>query len=393
MGPRLARDAGDVATVQLYATGSEVAPPVLFLNSQNTLTLEFDVLKAQGRPLTVHFYHANREWRLDLSPAEYLGTYHRDNILEYRPAQATETRYVHYAYRFPNSAIQFLVSGNYIIRVAEQGDEEAVLFERTFFVAEEAVPVDLLLDDVFVSQSTFPAVQPTARFTPPAEAQGNVFDFSVCFARDGRFAEVRCSENPSLMNQPALEFYLQPRSSFVPAGSDYVLDLVVLQPGGQIERLDVTSSPFQVQLAPDYVRFGADDLAPRLYGQVAVASVVRDTGEPALQAEYIETEFSLVTEGDRPLAGDVYVVGAFTGWQRTEQARMTWDAEARRYRVVLLVKQGRYEYRYTSPNAGALAALSQSMPRRGDRYTALVYYRDIRVQTDRLVGVGTRSEY
>src|SRR5690606_6327055 len=111
-----------------------------------------------------------------------------------------------------------------IVRVAESGDEDAVLFERAFFVTEQSVPINLGLDDLLVAQSTFPAVQPTARFTPLPETQANFFDYSVCFLRGGRLDDIRCASDPSLMQQPALEFYLQPRSSFEPAGGEYVLD-------------------------------------------------------------------------------------------------------------------------------------------------------------------------
>lgn len=391
--PAIGVDVPEVGTVQLFADGSETNPPIIPLRSSAKLTLAFDLLAEQSRPLSVHFYHADQSWRRDLSPSEYLGTYHRDNIRNQFMSQATEARFVHYRYQFPNEAISFLISGNYIVRVSEQGNEDDVLFERAFYVTEESIPVDLILGNVFVPRSSFPAIQPTAVFTPPADAQANVFNYTVCFARDGQLGATRCTDNPSLMNQPALEFYLQPSAAFRSAGSDYLLDLSILQPGNQIERLDVTTSPHTVRLAPDYVRFGADDLAPRLMGQAVVDGAVRDVGDPQTQAEYVATTFSLVTEGDRRLAGDVYVVGAFNGWQRTPRGRMTWNSETGRYEVTMMIKQGRYEYRYVSPTAATNTALSQSLPRQGGLYTAFVYFDDIRLQTDRLVGVGQRRDF
>ncbi len=391
MNVAFAADARDVATVQLHDTQSETSTPVVVLGGQNTLTLAFDLLADQGRPVSVYFYHADREWRRDLSPSEYLETYHRDNILDYRPSQATEVPYVHYRYSFPNDVIQFRLSGNYIVRVSEQGDEDAVLLERSFFVSEQSTPVDLLLDNVFVPSYSFPAVQPTAAFTPPAEMQADLFSYTVCFAQDGRYGDVRCSDNPSLMNQPTLSYYLQPRSSFAPAGSDYVLELARLQAGGQIAGIDVTASPFEVRLAPDYVRFGADATAPRLYGHAVVEGAVFDVPEPQIQAEYVETTFALVTDGEVRLTGDVYLVGAFTGWRQKPAGKMTWNDTARRYEVTLVLKQGRYEYRFTSPDEQVQSRLAQSLPREGERYAALVYYRDARIQTDRLVGFARRS--
>lgn len=387
VGAGLAGDAEGIASVQLHATGDEVEPPVLSVDGQRTLTLAFDLLGNDARPLTVHFYHADREWRRDLSPSEYLETYHDDDILDYRPSQLSDVRFTHYQYSFPNNSIAFRVSGNYILRVSEQGNEDAVLFERPFLVTEQSIAADLLLDNVIVSNSALPAVQPTAVFTPRVESSSSAFDYSVCFVRDGRIASARCATDPSLMNQPALEFYLQPVSAFRPDGGDYVLDLSVLQPGGQLERIDQTSVPITVELAPDYVRFGADEFSDRLLGQSEIGGAVRDVGEPHTQAQYVETRFSLVTEGDRTLADPVYVVGAFNGWQMRESGRMTWDPDAARYTATLLVKQGRYEYRYTSPSARTRSTLSRSLPRSGVVFTAMVYYDDTRLQTDRLLSV------
>src|SRR5690625_7971453 len=90
--PQLATQSHEIATPQLYPGEEEGRLPILTLGSGDQLTLRFDLLADAGRPLSVFFYHADREWRRDLSPGEYLSTFHRDQLLDYRPSEATEVR-------------------------------------------------------------------------------------------------------------------------------------------------------------------------------------------------------------------------------------------------------------------------------------------------------------
>src|SRR5690606_1784303 len=124
---------------------TEASLPIISLGSQDRLTLEFDLMTDRSRPLSVYFYHADRTWRRDLLPAEYMSGFYYDQILDYRGSSAAQSRYVHYTYDFPNENVQFRISGNYILRVAEQGAEDEPLFERAFFVSEQAADPDLFL--------------------------------------------------------------------------------------------------------------------------------------------------------------------------------------------------------------------------------------------------------
>ncbi|WP_243665202.1 type IX secretion system plug protein domain-containing protein [Rhodothermus marinus] len=133
VGPELQPDAEAVGQVQLYQGDDERQWPILLLGGRERLTLRFDLLSEQGRPLSIYFYHADHAWRRDLMPIEYLDTFARDDLTDYAPSEHTAIPYQHYVYRFPNDNIRFRLSGNYILRVTEQGQEETVLFERAFF--------------------------------------------------------------------------------------------------------------------------------------------------------------------------------------------------------------------------------------------------------------------
>ncbi len=380
--------APDVRTIQVYLTGDERNLPVVTLGTNETITLAFDLLETAGRPLSVYFYHADRTWRRDLSPAEYLDSFQRDDLLDYQPSQGTDVPYVHYQYQFPNRTIDFRVSGNYIVRVTEQGMEEDVLFERTFFVSEQVAPLDVGLENVLLSGQGYSAVQPVIRFTPPPVLQGNAFNYTACFVRNGRFEAARCTDRPMLAEQPALQFYLPPEAAFETEVVDHFVDLGALRVGGRIERIDRTTSPYRAYLEPDYARFGGTGLDPLLNGQIVVEAVVRGVAAPAVQAEYVETHFAYVPPDELPVSGDVFLSGSFNGWRTTPADRLEWVPERRRYEGAVLLKQGQYEYRYlVAQGRRVRPATTGAAPRLENLYSTFVYYRDLTLNTDRLVAV------
>lgn len=386
-GPDVVSPLETVGVTQLYPGNDEARLPVISLGTSERLTLRFDLLEDRGRPLSVYFYHADQHWRRDLAPAEFLSSFQRDDILDYRSSEGTDVRYVHYSYRFPNDAIRFRLSGNYIIRVTEQGMEDDVLFEKPFFVSEQAVATEFGLDQVMAGGSGFPSIQPTLLFTPTGAAQASPHDFSVCFVRNGQFHQSRCATRPSMLEAPSIRFYLPPESSFSAEPADYFLDLGSLQVGRGIERIDYQGRTIEVLLEPDYVRFAGTGLEPLQNGQPVILAAVRDRANPAAAAQYVDVHFALVPPDEIPFESDVHVIGAFNNWRASSANRMTWNGASGRYEATLRMKQGRYEYRYTSRDGRLRSQAAGAAPRAENMYQAFVYYNDLTVGTQRLLAV------
>jgi hypothetical protein len=386
----LAAPSDEVRTIQLFAGEDERRLPVIPLRSDEVLTLAFDLMAPTGRPLSAYFYHADRTWRRDLVPAEYMGSFYQDNVFNYSSSRGTAVRYTHYVYRFPNDAVQFLISGNYILRITEQGREDAVLFERPFFITEQSTPVEMTTERLMVGGgSSHPFTVPMVRFVPPSAFQGNVYDFDVCFVRNGRFDMIRCSGSPSLIMQPQLQFYLEPEQSFEPATAAYYIDLGQLRAGRKIEEGDFSTTPYRIRLQPDHARFPGDGLAPRLDGQPVVAAAVRDVGDSAHAAEYVEVAFRFVPPDEQPLDGELILTGSFNGWRYDRANQLVWVAERGWYEGHVLLKQGAYEYRYFSPDGRLRRMMREAPPASENLYAAFVYYKDLHLSTDRLVSVST----
>jgi hypothetical protein len=253
-------------------------------------------------------------------------------------------------------------------------------------VTEDAAAVQFGIDNLIVGGG-YPSSQPTLSFRPPQALAGNVFDYNVCFTRNGQPSSARCSSEPSLTQQPNLLFFLQPEGAFPPAAADYFLDLRTIRVGGAVEANDLSTQPYRVTLEPDYARFASSSIDPLLNGQTIVSAVVRDVGNADLQGEYVEAEFRYVPEEEARLSGGVYITGSFNDWAFDLANEMTWVPENKRYEGTVLLKQGQYEYRYTSPDRRVQRQLNTALPRPENTYAAFVYYDDVSVQTDRLLAV------
>jgi hypothetical protein len=382
--PDLAAPSEDVRTIQVYAGSDERSLPVIRLNGDETIQLEFDLMERQGRPLSIYFDHADRSWQRDLSPSQYLESFQDDDLLEYDPSIGTEIPYVHYRYEFPNDDIRFRVSGNYVLRVTEQGNPDEVLFERAFFIAEEAGGLELSADGVVISGQRQPSIRPIARYLPPSEIRGNPFGYTACFLRNGRLPEAKCEDRPRLTDAPALRFELPRDRAFAPVAADYFLDLSTLRVGGSIEAVDRSTTPFGVLLEPDFAEFAGSSLGPTLNGQTVIRGA-QSMQNPEVSSEYVRTTFAFVPPNERPVRGRLRVAGSFTGMQVDPALDLDFVADRGRYEGQVLLKQGHYEYYYDTTDPALRRTLQQNLPRSTNTYTTFVYYEDVRLNTDRLL--------
>ena len=398
VGMQLAPTDSIVKSIQVYRSTAveqgdfeaganiETQFPTIVLNSAEVLDLEFDLLTTAGRPLSVYFYHMNRDWQQELAPAQYLSTFQRDDIVTYTPSRATDVPYVHYTYRFPNESMRFIVSGNYVVRVTEQGREDQVLFERPFFISEQLTSVQLGIENILVGQRGFASIQPAALFLQPQSLDSNVFDYSVCFVRNGRFESPRCSDQPSLSQPPALRFFLQPSEAFQPVTADYFIDISALRVGNRIERVDFNELPFRVTLEQDLARFPGNSLDPVLNGQTVISGAVQDVATPDFSAQYVRVVFSYVPESGHRIGSTILLSGSFNGWQPDDSYILEWVEERNQYEIEVLLKQGMYDYRYIIKDD---LLPRGTVPRPENLYTAFVYYSDIRLNSDRLLGISS----
>ena len=127
------------------------------------------------------------------------------------------------------------------------------------------------------------------------------------------------------------------------------------------------------------------------FGQIVIREALSGFADPALSAEYVRTTFAFVPSNQRPYGSDVVVAGSFSGMNPARGTTMRWSATRSQYEGTVLLKQGQYEYFYATSDPGLADEVGRSQTQARSTYTAFVYYRDARRNTDRLLRVSAFS--
>ena len=125
-------------TLQVRTSSNEFAPPVIGLNSSEKIVVSFDEMSTDMRYMRYRLIHCNADWtQSELLDSEFTDGFNYAAIDDYGFSAGTFANYVHYRFALPNDDIPILVSGNYIVQVYPEDDEEDVLLQARFCVAED----------------------------------------------------------------------------------------------------------------------------------------------------------------------------------------------------------------------------------------------------------------
>ena len=117
---------------------------------------------------------------------------------------------------------------------------------------------------------------------------------------------------------------------------------------------------------------------------------------PWWQADYANVHFTLVPDNRQPFEGkDVYISGALTGNDLTDDARMQFNSDKGVYEKTLLLKQGYYYYTYITKDKENNDARPDATLTDGNSwetendYSIFIYYRALSDRHDQLIALTT----
>ena len=110
---------------------------------ENTLEISFDEMSHDVHQYTYRVLHCNMDWmESDISSYEYVDGFTTMDIVDYEHSMNTQQAYTHYTFAFPNEDMQLKASGNYVVQIYEDGDQENVVAEVCFRVVEPLARVE-----------------------------------------------------------------------------------------------------------------------------------------------------------------------------------------------------------------------------------------------------------
>ena len=384
----------NVHSLKVCLASNMYVPPVLMMNSDDRLLVNFDYLDYDVHYLRYSVTHCNADWQpSQLVESEYVSGFNYADIDDYAPSEATYVHYYNYQFTLPNSDMEFLVSGNYLLSVYEQDDPSKILFQTRFSVCEGKV-------SVFPQVTSRTDIEYNNRFqqvsfdirSKPNQIKDPYSEFTCIVSQNSR------DDNAVVVNRPTMVgvdhvTYEHNRDLIFAAGNEFrrfeTVNAHNINMG--VQSIRYYEPMYHAVLMVDEPRNELQYLYDKTqYGRFTIRNA-EAFGENALQADYMITHFSLNTLG-KLNGGNVWLYGEFLEGYPASQAMMNYDASSGCYTADLLLKQGAYNYMYLWVPDGT--TVGQTSLIEGDHYETVneylvkVYDRPTGERYDRFVGYG-----
>jgi len=386
-----------IKSVKFEKQGVDFSLPVLKLSSTEKILLSFDELSEQTRQYNYKIIHCNSDWtQSELQPQDYIEGFETGYIETHRNSINTIQRYVHYQQAFPTDVMKFKESGNYIIKVYEDGNEDNVVMTKRFMVTEDQVIIN-----AGVKMAHLPSEQRIKQEITVMLENRSIIPFSlpeknvrVLVQQNGRQDNIAQLKLHQYTNNQ-LE-YSYDTSNVFDAGNEFrAFDFTSLRICSQyVSNFDFENQEHIVRLRPVADR---SQLVYTYQGDINGYYFVRNDIDEnyELSSDYAWVCFYL--QMPQSISTDYYVWGELSNWQCTEQNKMHYDERLRCYTTQIYLKQGLYNYMFMSlGQAGEqkydISTVEGNHSEANNLYNIFVYYRKSGNNYDSLIGY-TQIEY
>ena len=111
---------------------------------------------------------------------------------------------------------------------------------------------------------------------------------------------------------------------------------------------------------------------------------------PDIEGDYARVHFSLPYPAPR-IDGNIYVIGALTDWEFTEEGKLKYNFEKHGYETSIYLKQGFYNYLYVflenGQTKGDVTLIEGNHFETNNEYSIYVYYHEPGTFYDKLIAV------
>lgn len=344
----------NIHTVQVYLKNESFAEQqnqaIRYITQDIPFVLEFDELINDYSDFTVKLIHCNADWtKSQLHDMLFMEDYNEFYIRDMEPGFNTLVQYTHYRFNVPKVKL----SGNYVLAVYRNGNEEDLVFTKRFMVFEEKVyitpktniPVSGKLNQ---QQVNFTVNYPEMNLINPLQ------QVNVVIRQNNRWDNAKFNVQPTFINEGTKEI------EYIRLGADNKFDggnefrafdaRSVLTTGLNIYSVQDIDSMFLLQMRTQEPRGYQSYLT---FQDINGGYIIDQYEyEDATQSDYVLVNFKL----EMPeVQGKIYVFGALSNWKINERFQMYYNHKKGKYEALVLLKQGYYNYKFIAvKNDGSL---------------------------------------
>lgn len=384
----------NILTAQLHKYGNPQGLPVYILNTDTRLQLGFDDTEGNVKSYYYSYVLCDYNWvPVNLNPFDYLKGFTQNRISTYRYSSLSFTRYTHYQAILPERNSVPTRSGNYLLKVFLDGDTSKLVFTKRMLVVDPKASITGAVVQPFTPQlfNTHQKLKFSALVTG-INSFSAAQQVKVVILQNNRWDVAQRDIPPTFVRGTSLEFNSENIAIF-PGGKEWRwLDLRSFRlQSDRVDRGIYNKNSTELFLKTDIDRSAQRYVYyPDLNGMYVTTTY--ESINPLWQGDYATIHFSLATPDERPFAGrDVYVAGQFTGYELSEQWRMTFNDSSKRYELPAFLKQGYYNYTYITVadnDARSRTELEGNYYETENQYTVLIYYKSFTDRSEQLIGIG-----
>lgn len=380
----------NLKSVVFSKAGVDDRYPIMNLNSPEQLKLGFDILGTKNEFFQYTIVHCDANWNpTPLSPNEYINGITFDNVNDFRFSTNTYVRYVHYNVLLPNDNMKPRISGNYLVKIYRNFDEEDLVLTRRMLVLASNVTIDGKAQPATLAQNRFTKQEIQFSVNHKGYNIPSPFtDVNIVIMQNGRWDNAVRNIKPQFIRDNVLDYQNFDQTVFNGGNEFRFFDFRNIRQVSPNVRTKTFDSLYHIILNFDESR-GSKQYFQYVDNNGKRVIDNREGNNSDVDGDYAWVNFYLQSMNQVP-DGDVYVFGEFTDWKLLPEYKMSYNKNRARYDLEVLLKQGRYEYVYAVqdpqlavPNEFIFEGSSANTE---NEYLILVYHKNIQFKYDELIG-------
>lgn len=381
-----------IQTLSVSNPDNFMASPVIRMNSNDRLNINFDIIGDRHEDLKFRLIHCNADWQPSrLMESEYLGGFNDVLIEDFAYSTNTYIHYINYNISLPDPSIPILASGNYLLQVYPEDDPDDIYLQARFSVSEERTVVrgnyttrtdkgtNSEYQQLFLAANTgsLGNINPYQDLLVTVVQNNNPFSIkSLSHPLRVEGDRAIFEHDPNLIFEAGNEF-----RRFETVRTDY--------PGMHVDSVKFLNGMWQAWLQPDFSRNHKEySFDSTQHGRFKIDEY--NSTEPDLSADYVMVHFTL--DPGEHQNGKIYLDGEFTNHSFSDQYLMKYDWNDGLYHCQIPLKQGSYNYQYVVlPDNGSSSSanIEGNKYETNNEYQVSLFFRPPGARADRLVGTIT----